>query len=98
MDRHSEEIRAAAKRHSPFWREIIELSEHCCMVARETGSNLALSMPFMTSRGVQLTGREATMWVLILEVALRDVPNIDATVVWLNQEDISKAFSSMIDA
>jgi len=87
MDRHGEAIRAAAKRHSPFWREIIELADKCCLAVRVTGSYQALDQRYLLNSGILITGRNAMKWVLAVGQALKDVPNIDAKEVW---DDLDK--------
>ena len=82
MDRRIEEIRAAAKRHSPDWWEIIELADDCCMAATETGSYEAFVADYLLKSGMEITGQDATGLVWILQCELMAEPNVDAEDVW----------------
>jgi hypothetical protein len=88
MDRHIEEIRAAAKRHSFVWSEIFALADRCYESSQMTGSYEALSQRYVLKSGILITGRDAMKLVLAVDEALKNVPNVDAEVVWKDLDEI----------
>jgi hypothetical protein len=87
MDRHIEEIRAAAKRHSLVWPKIFALADLCYESSRG-GSYDALDRRYVLESGILITGRDAMKLVLAVDEALKNVPNVDAAEVWMDLDGI----------
>jgi len=92
MDRRIEEIQAAAMRHSPVWREIVELAFQCYLSAKATGSNQALDQRYLLDSGMLITGGDAMSLVLFLQDQLKDVDDVDAEDVWNDLDGICDVF------
>jgi hypothetical protein len=98
MRRHTDVIRAAAKRHSAFWQEIIELADRCSLSVKETGSYQAMGQSYVLGSGIVITGRDAMKLALALSQALKNVPNVEEKCIWDDLDGIRNNFPAAANA